>query len=137
MRKMSCATSRASRRFLALAFYELGEALAAILVGRVGVERAFSDGDIARPDVSIEGTGLDQHDSDAEGVGFNAKRFAEAFEGVLGAAIGAEQRGADAAGDGRDLDDVSGFLTAHHGQYGLAHGDGGKEVGFELMAVFG
>src|ERR1019366_3568442 len=100
---------------LGVALYKLSKALAAFLVRRVGIECALSDAYVAGPDVGVERAGLDQHHANAKGVGFNAQRFAPAFKGVLGAAIGAKERGSHSPGDGANLDDVSGLLATHHG----------------------
>src|SRR6516164_11213723 len=67
-------------------------------------------------------------------MGLDAQGFAEAFEGEFRSAIGAEQRIAHASADGRDLDDVSRLLAAHHRQDGLAHGNIAEKVCFKLIA---
>src|ERR1019366_7752293 len=116
---------------------ELRKALAALLVGRVGIESARADHDIAGPDIGLKSAGFDQNHADAERMSLDPQGLAPAFESEFRTTVSAEHGLAEVSGDGSDLDDVSGLLVSHDGNHGLAHGDGPEEVGLELVADVG
>ena len=78
----------------------IAHAQAALNVGRSFLRGLLAHHRAARPDVGEVGSGLDQHDFDAERVDFEAQRFAPAFEGMFGCGIAADRDRAEQSTDG-------------------------------------
>ena len=117
---------------------EFGEALAALLVGRRGIERALCDHHVALPDVGVVTPPAQPVTRECRA---SASRCA-ATRSSPPAHISTRYRRLASAVPSSPATEVTvmmcpDFCAAHHRQHSLGHGHVAEEVGFELMAKLG
>src|SRR5580693_4959827 len=79
--------------------HEFGEALAALLVRRIRIERVLADHQVPLPDVGVIRARFDQHYANPERVNLDAQRLAPSFQRKLRRRVAAQHRRRSASAD--------------------------------------